>query len=145
MKGAAIRLLDKESGELKLVASYGLSDSFIDKGPVSSTKSAIQALKGETLVIKDVTTDKRIQYRKQMKEEGIACMIVTPINSREEVIGVLRLYSSVKREFPPDVITMVKALAHQGGLAIQNASLYLKLQDDKESLEKDIWSHRSWF
>jgi GAF domain-containing protein len=145
MKGAAIRLLDKESGELKLVASYGLSDAFIDKGPVSSTKSAIQALKGETLVIKDVTTDKRIQYRKQMKEEGIACMIVTPINSREEVIGVLRLYSSVKREFPADVITMVKALAHQGGLAIQNASMYLKLQSDKESLEQDIWSHRSWF
>jgi len=36
-------------------------------------------------------------------------------------------------------------VAHQGGLAIQNASMYLKLQADKESLEKDIWSHRQWF
>jgi len=72
-------------------------------------------------------------------------LISTPITSKEEVIGVLRLYSGVKREFPEDVITLVKALAHQGGLAIQNASMYLKLQDDKESLEKDIWSHRARF
>jgi hypothetical protein len=37
------------------------------------------------------------------------------------------------------------ALAHQGGLAIQNASMYLKLQEDKKDLEEEIWSHRAWF
>jgi GAF domain-containing protein len=145
MKGAAIRLLDKDSGDLMLVASYGLSDEFLNKGPVSATKSAAQALKGETLVIKDATKDKRIQYKKEMKMEGIASMIVTPIKSRDEVIGVLRLYSNIEREFTEDVVTLVNALAHQGALAIQNASMYLTLQKDKESLEKDIWSHRSWF
>jgi hypothetical protein len=40
---------------------------------------------------------------------------------------------------------MVQALAHQGALAIQNASMYLSLQKAKEDLEEDIWSHRSWF
>jgi len=145
MKGAAIRLLDKDSGELKLVASYGLSDEFLNKGLVSATKSAAQALKGETLVIKDTTKDKRIQYKKEMKKEGIVSMLVTPIKSRDEIIGVLRLYTNIKREFPEDVVTMVQALAHQGALAIQNASMYLTLQKDKENLEQDIWSHRSWF
>ncbi|MGD9083860.1 MAG: GAF domain-containing protein [Desulfobacterales bacterium] len=145
MKGAAIRLLDKDSGDLKLVASYGLSDEFLNKGPVSSTQSAAQALKGETLLIKDATTDERIQYKKEMKKEGIVSMIVTPIKSRDEIIGVLRLYANVEREFPEDVVTMVQALAHQGALAIQNASMYLSLQKAKEDLEEDIWSHRSWF
>lgn len=145
MKGAAIRLLDKDSGELKLVASHGLSDEFLNKGLVSATKSAAQALKGETLVIKDATKDKRIQYKKEMKKEGIVSMIVTPIKSRDEIIGVLRLYTDIKREFPEDFVTMLQALAHQGALAIQNASMYLKLQKDKEDLEQDIWSHRSWF
>ena len=32
MKAVAIRLLDKDSGELKLVASHGLSDAFLAKG-----------------------------------------------------------------------------------------------------------------
>ena len=139
------RLLDRDSGELKLVASYGLSNEFLNKGPVSATTSATQALKGETLVIDDATTDDRIQYKKEMKKEGIGSMIVTPIKSRDEVIGVLRLYASVKREFPEDFITVVQALAHQGALAIQNATMYLELQKDKEELEHDIWSHRSWF
>jgi len=145
MKGAAIRLLDKDSGELKLVASYGLSDEFLNKGLVSASKSAAQALKGETLVIKDATKDKRIQYQKEMKKEGIVSIIVTPIKSRDEIIGVLRLYSHIKREFPEDFLTMVQALAHQGALAIQNASMYLTLQEDKKNLEQEIWSHRSWF
>jgi GAF domain-containing protein len=145
MKGAAIRLLDKDSGKLELVASHGLSDAFLNKGPVSSTKSAVGALKGETMIIPDATQDDRIQYKKEMKKEGIVSMIVTPIKSREEIIGVLRLYSGFKRDFPQDVVTLVQALAHQGALAIQNATMYLKLQDEKKDLEEDMWSHRSWF
>jgi len=39
----------------------------------------------------------------------------------------------------------MNALAAQGGVAIQNASMYLRLQEDKKSLEQDIWSYRSWF
>ena len=148
LKGAAIRLLDRESGELKLAAGYGLSDDFLNelnKSRVASTQSSIQALKGETVVIADVTTDKRVTYKDAMKKEGIAAMIVTPIKSRDEIIGTLRLYSDIPREFPEDELLVIKALAHQGALAIENASMYLRLQADKESLEQDIWSHRSWF
>ena len=87
----------------------------------------------------------RHRVERLMKKEGIVSMIVTPIKSRDEIIGVLRLYANVKREFPEDFITVVQALAHQGALAIQNATMYLTLQKDKEDLEQDIWSHRSWF
>ena len=145
MKGIAIRLLDKATGNLKLVASYGLSDKFLNKGPVSATKGAVQALKGETVVITDVETDPRVQYRKEDLEEGIRSILIVPIKARDEIIGTMRVYSGVKREYPEDMITFVNALAHQGGLAIRNASLYLSLQEDKKSLEEEIWSHRLWF
>jgi GAF domain-containing protein len=145
MKGALIRLLDEDDGSLKVVASHGLSDEFLEKGSLTSTETAARALKGETIVIDDATTDKRIVFQDAMKREGIVSMIVTPILARDKVIGVMRLYSAVQRSFPPDFKVMVEALAHQGGLAIQNASMFLKLQEDKKSLEEDIWSHRSWF
>ena len=145
LKAAHIRLLDEDTGSLKLVASYGLSEAFLDKGASITTETAQRALKGETMVISDATTDERIQFKELMKTEGVASMIVTPILARDQVIGVMRLYSDVQREFPSDFMVMVEALAHQGGLAIQNASMYLKLQEDKKSLEEDIWSHRSWF
>ena len=37
------------------------------------------------------------------------------------------------------------ALAYLGGLAIQNASLYLMCQTDIKDLKDELWSHRSWF
>ena len=145
MKGVLIRLLDEDSGTLKLVASHGLSDQFLEVGSLTTTETAARALKGETIVISDATTDERIQFREAMKKEGLVSTIITPILARDQVIGVMRLYSSVQRKFPSDFMVMVEALAHQGGLAIQNASMYLELQEDKKNLEEDIWSHRSWF
>ena len=145
MKAVAIRLLNNETGNLELVASYGLNEEFINKGPVSAEKSISQVLKGETIIVEDVATDDRIEYREEILKEGIASILCVPIKSKEEVIGVMKLYSEAVRKYPQDVIILVNALAHTGGLAIQNASMYLSLQEDKKSLEEDIWSHRSWF
>lgn len=145
MKGAVIRLLNEKTGTLDLVATYGLSDGFLNKGPVHAEKSITEVLRGKPVVINDVATDTRLEYRQEHADEGIASMISVPIKSKEAVIGVMRLYSATKRTYPEDVLMLLEALAHMGALAIQNASLYLKLQHDKESLEKDIWSHRSWF
>lgn len=145
MKGAAIRLLDEDSGSLKLVASHGLSDEFLAVGHLVSSQLVKAALKGETIVVDDVAGDKRVRLKKELATEGIASMIITPITARDEVIGTLRLYNTLKRKYPQDVVIMVQALAHQGGLAIQNASMYLKLQADQKELEADVWSHRSWF
>ena len=48
-----------------------------------------------------------------------------------------------------NLIEGLRRLEYRGydsaGLAIQNASMYLELENDKKSLEEDIWSHRSWF
>jgi GAF domain-containing protein len=145
MKGALIRLLNHETGNLDLVASYGLSEEFQNKGPVSIQKSIAQALKGETVIIEEVSTDNRLQYKEEIVKEGVVSMLCVPIKAREEVIGVMSLFSGTARKYPEDVIILVNALAHTGGLAIQNASMYLNLQEDKKSLEEDIWSYRSWF
>jgi GAF domain-containing protein len=145
MKGVIIRLLNKETGNLQLVASHGLSEVFLNKGPVSAEKSVTQAMKGETVIIDDVKNDKRIQYRDEVVQEGLASMLVVPIKVKDDVIGIMRLCSAVKRDYPEDIIVLVNALAQTGGLAIQNASLYLALQDDMKELKDDIWSHRTWF
>jgi GAF domain-containing protein len=145
MKGVLIRLLNHETGNLDLLASYGLSEKFQNKGPVSIEKSIAQALKGETVIIEDVSTDNRLQYKEEIIKEGVVSMLCVPIKAREEVIGVMSLFSGTGRKYPDDVIILVNALAHTGGLAIQNASMYLSLQEDKKSLEEDMWSHKSWF
>jgi GAF domain-containing protein len=145
VKAATIRLLDEERTNLKLVASYGLSEKYLNKGAISAEKSIAEALRGKPVVVKDASVDKGVQYKEQKKQEGIVSILCVPIKAKDEVIGVLRLYSATPRDFSEDEIMQVTALAYQGGLAIQNASLYLMLKSDMKELKEEIWSHRCWF
>jgi GAF domain-containing protein len=145
MKGSDIRLVDQTKKELALVSSYGLSERFLHNPKMNRSEMSRSALKGNTLVIENINDDGASQFKDLLKQEGIGAMIMAPVRARNDVIGTMSLYSQSPRNFSPDVKIMIQALAHQGGLAIQNASLYLKLQEDKKDLEADIWSHRSWF
>ena len=145
VKASSILLVDEEKGTLELVASYGLSETYLNRGPLSAERSVSESLEGKPVMITDVASDPRVRFKKQKQDEGIVSILSVPIKSKETVIGVLRLYSGVQREFTEDEILLVTALAYQGGLAIQNASMYLMVQNDMEALKEDIWSHRSWF
>lgn len=145
VKGISIRLVDEETGTLRLVANFGLSEKYLNKGPFYYDKDNLEALRKRPVVTRDVATDENVNYRKEKMEEGIVSILAVPIHARDDVIGVLKLYSNVAREFTEDDIMLVTAMAHQGGLAIQNASMYIRLQEDKRSLEEDVWSHRMWF
>ncbi len=145
VKAASIRLLNDERTVLQLVASHGLSAKYLQKGPISAEKSIAEALNGKPVAIADASTDKGVQYKKEKKDEGIVSILCVPIKAKEEVIGVLRLYSDKKREFTEDEIELVTALAYQGGLAIQNASLYLMLQNDLRDMKEATWTHKCWF
>jgi GAF domain-containing protein len=145
MKGVTIRLHNIEKGTLDLVASYGLSQEFLEKGFLDAREGLKYIEKGETVVIENVSTDTRVQYKEEALKEGISCMLWVPIFLGKEAIGIMKLYSGIQRDFPEDLLIMANALAQQGGLAIQNASMYTALQNDKKDLENDIWSHRMWF
>ena len=100
VKGASIRLLDETEETLELVASCGLSEKYLQKGPVSAQKSIAQALnERKPVIILNAATDKRVQYRNMNQEEGIVTILSVPIKTKEKVIGVLRLYSEVVRHF----------------------------------------------
>ena len=146
VKGVSIRLLDEQHNTLELVAAHGLSKKYLEKGPISAQESIPQVMKGKKpVIILNAAKDKRVQYHEMNQEEGIVTILAAPIKTKEEVIGVLRLYSKVIRHFTPEEVKLVTALAYLGGLAIQNASLYLTCQTDMRDLKEELWSHRSWF
>ncbi len=145
LKAASVRLLDEDQRTLKTVASYGLSDKYLKKGPILADKNIAEALKGKTIAIEDVQKDQGIQYKKEKKEEGIVSMLYVPIKAKSDIIGVLIIYSGQERKFTEDEVSLVTALAYQGGLAINNACLYMDMQDDIKDLKENIWTHKCWF
>ena len=82
LKGATIRLINPKTKTMELVAAQGLSEKYLKKGPVDLDKSISEALSGRPVAIYDATTDPRVQYPKEAKEEGIATLVAVPIPRR---------------------------------------------------------------
>ena len=124
VKGCTLFLINRKSQELKVAASYGLSNEYINKGPLSALKSISESLEHGPTAIYDVTDDPRIQYPEAAKKEGIASILSVPIVSGGNVMGALRVYTSEHWEFVIDDVNFVQALAQIVGLAIRHSRLY---------------------
>ncbi len=123
-KGCTLMLLDERGEQLEVMASFGLSDQYVRKGPLSADKSIFETLRGKPVIIEDAASDPRVQYPLEAKQEGIASIVSLPIILREIVIGVLRLYTAIPCRFAQDDIDFLSAIAMQSGLAIENAKMY---------------------
>lgn len=143
LHGVTVRLLDEDKQELKLVASYGLSEKYLNKGPISADRIH-KVLKHRFELIEDINTND-VDYFEERKAEGIVTMLHLPISVKDDVIGLLGIYSDEKRWVEEEDVELVSAIAKQCGLAIQNASLFLQAKQEKKDLEQEIWAHKAWF
>jgi len=145
-KGCSLMELTPDGKLLLHTAAYGLSDWYVRKGPISADKSISEALEGKPVAVLDATEDKSIQYRKQAKKEGIASILSVPIALREQVIGVVRVYTAEPREFTADDIYFVEAVANLGAIALENARFYEYVKKDHEQFCRDMleWRTARW-
>jgi GAF domain-containing protein len=111
LKACHFRLLSRDQKVLEDVASFGLSDRFLAKGPVDAEKSVSEALKGKAVMVEDCTADSRIQYPEAFAKEGIASMLTVPLATRGQVIGVMRLATAGPRQFNEDELDFFKVAA----------------------------------
>jgi signal transduction protein with GAF and PtsI domain len=139
IKAAAVRLLDETRQQMEVVASYGLSERYVSKGPVTLDKSITEAMMGKAVSIYDVGQDTRAIYPKESAEEGIRSILSVPIALKGTVIGVLRIYTSELRDFSDDETTFLSSLAEQAALAMENARMFQKLKGEYEELMGDLY------
>jgi len=142
VKGCTIFLLDRSGKKLVVGSSYGLSDDYVQKGPVDSERSIVSTLSGEWVMISDVENDNRIQYRDEAKKEGITSILSAPMSVKGTVIGVLRIYTSESRTFEDIENEFVSVLAEIGSIGIENARIYDHLKTEHEKLISDV---NQWF
>ena len=133
-KGCALMLLSPDRRVLRHSASYGLSDRYIRKGPVMVDISIAEALKGNTVEVLNAPEDDRIQYREEAQKEGINSILCVPVMLRDEVIGVIRLYTAEQRHFDMDDIYFLGAVANLGAIALEKTGLYQTLKRNYDEL-----------
>ena len=126
-KGCTIRLLNSQTNQLELVASYGVSQSYLRRGKVENEKNITMVLSDEPVAVYDVSADKRVFYKENMVKEGIKSLLAVPIKVGKDIIGVLRILSETHHSFTSSEVNFAVTVAEAGGAAIQNARIYKKV------------------
>lgn len=139
LRAAGIRLLDRNTGELRISSVCNLSRSYLDKRPILAAESPIdqEALGGNTVYVPDVRTDPRTYYKAKAREEGLVSALITPLQSDGRPIGVLRAYMDRVYQFSAFDALLMEAIAAQVAAAIVNAGLRRDVQE-AERLERQV-------
>jgi GAF domain-containing protein len=143
VKGCSLFLFDPKKNELKVAGSYGLSDEYLNKGPVNAMRSIAEGLKdGEPVAIYDVNDDPRIQYPEAAVSESIASILSVPILIGENLIGCMRVYTSKPWEFTLTDVNFVQAVAQIVGMALEMGRINRGLKNSIDIL-KAMRDHKS--
>jgi signal transduction protein with GAF and PtsI domain len=135
VKGCTVFLINRGTNALEVAASYGLSDEYIDKGPLSAMQSIAESLEEGPVAIYDVADDPRLQYPEAAKKEGIASILSVPIVNGGRTIGALRVYTAEPWEFTLEDINFVQAMANITGMAIGMARQHKGMKESIDILK----------
>lgn len=144
MKACTIRLLDAETGEMKLKATHGLSSEYLSKGPVIAGKSIFRQLldrccqQDDIVEVYDVASDSSVQYAREAVSEGIRSLVAAPLVRDGQALGALTVFTAVPHRFTDEERSLFKTIANNASVAISLAQLYqekLELQQIEHELE----------
>jgi PAS domain S-box-containing protein len=134
-----IMLLSAEDNQLHYRAGYGYLSERSNSDERGLTLKVGEGLAGwvvknrEAALVDDLYRDRRwVRSSSTSREHRSA--VVAPLLVAEDVIGVLMVFSRTQNFFSADSLNLVKAIAGQVAVAINNAHLYELIRDQAERL-----------
>jgi len=136
----SIMLVNAETGELVMAATFGLPSDFIErvypKGvPITCTPSGIVLKTGEPFVLRNIFEELQDE-RWAARELGFSAQLLMPLKRHGKIIGLLNLYMAEPHEFTRMEIAFISVAANQIAVVIENARFYRKLMMQNEELEQ---------
>ena len=131
-----------DDGELLPVASRGISTmlvNYLKKNPVRADKGS----RGKALMM-GKTVEGRLKQddnNSDMTEtlvarENLASMVTVPLKHKEEVTGIIVLGKRKEEEYSTEEKSLLDAVCDHIVIAIKNATLYEKLEENLKTLEE---------
>ena len=119
-KGCALMLLSPDRQRLVPTTAWGLSQSYLEKGPVAAEPYLQEIWEGRRGIVQDTVTDGRIQFPREAAAEGITAMVSVPLRLGDEPIGLLRLYSARPGEPPAGQQRFLQTVGELAALGLEN-------------------------
>jgi len=115
---ASLMLLDDESHELNVVASYGLRPEISDQNLDINQ------------IIQDVLKEGKPQVVNDVVHNGHRfSFMCAPLKTRDKIIGVMNISHENKVHYTAEDLKFFTTLASQGAMVIENARLYSQLHN----------------
>jgi signal transduction histidine kinase len=126
VRACSIPLLDKSGQRLEPVAVFGLSQAYLNKGPVDASTNPLAraVLAGKIVNITDALESNLLQYPEEARQEGIRSVLSAPLIGKNGPLGILRAYAVEPARFTREDESFLAAIAAQGSIAIDNALAY---------------------
>lgn len=134
VKGCSILILDDHLKQLFCLASHGISEGYLSKGPLFMDNSQSAFSRGEPVFVEDMRNDPRVQYPEAALREGIVSMLSVPIVSHGSTIGLIRIYNSDAWALHDEDTDAFLVLAEHLGLVIENNGLRNFLEQVKTAM-----------
>lgn len=116
--GASLLLLDTSKKNLVRSSSWKLPKSYLQKGLLNARKID-EVVKGQPVLIADVSKDNRIQHPALAAEAGIVSILGVPIMIGGLAVGTVRVYVKEYTEFSQQDIDFLMAMANLAAIAIE--------------------------
>ncbi len=139
-------LVDEKTGELRMVASYGLPSDYIDRVyeaaeaagvPLTSSPSGTVLKTGKYYLVPNIFEEPKDRpWYHLARELGFSSQIFTPMKRGLKVIGLLNVYWEKPRQFKEEEINFVTIAASQASSVVQNARLCSRLRNNIRELDQ---------
>ena len=137
-------LIDEETGELEMVATFGLPANYIDQiyargVPITYSPSGIVLKTGECYIVPNIFDEPRDRWWADLgKEFGFSAQLFMPMNYKGKLIGLLNVYMPDPHDYSESEIAFVSIAASHAAAVVENARLYEKLVEKTSDLEREI-------
>ncbi|MBP7056642.1 MAG: GAF and ANTAR domain-containing protein [Candidatus Omnitrophica bacterium] len=136
-KICSLMLIDPKTGELTLKATQSMSEAYNKKPNLKLGEGiAGKAAKDNTpIAIFDLAKEPEYKYKAIALKENLKSLLSVPLSVKGRIIGVLNSYTSYPHKFTKTEIEVLKTVANQAAIVIENAELMVKTRVIQEELE----------
>lgn len=142
-----VYLVDEGSGELILKGQKGIPRDVVPLIRRLKTGEGVAGAafqRGDLIILDDIETAPQ-SMTVYARKTGARSLVSVPIRVKEKILGILDLVSHTQRSFSRDEIELLKSIANQIGVAVENARLYEDLKQVNLELEKRLKEHEEFY
>ncbi|MBU3933349.1 MAG: GAF domain-containing protein, partial [Candidatus Omnitrophica bacterium] len=136
-KICSLMLLNKSGKELEVKATQSVSEEYNKKPNIRLGKgiAGMVVKDGKPITVLDVRKDPRYINRSVAIKEKLCSLLCVPLIFKSRIIGALNSYTTKPHKFTKNEIDVLKSIANQAAIVIENFRLVVESKVIKEELE----------